>query len=162
MFRVFESRATQFQFLLKFQALNNEIKRYEKDIQSIEDRELELMEKADTMKSRVKTIESETQAEKTQINQELADLDAKSKSIETHLHQAEAARENLAKEMDEDLLDRYERLFASKGDLAVVPVEHEVCMGCHMKITTQTAVRVKAQKEIMNCEQCGRILYFAE
>ena len=36
------------------------------------------------------------------------------------------------------------------------------CMGCHMKLTTQTAVRVKNEKEIVHCEQCGRILYYSE
>jgi uncharacterized protein len=38
-------------------------------------------------------------------------------------------------------------------------VEHGVCTGCHMKVTTATAARVKAGKEIVSCEQCGRILY---
>jgi predicted nucleic acid-binding Zn-ribbon protein len=31
-----------------------------------------------------------------------------------------------------------------------------------MKVTTQTAVRVKGGKEIVSCEQCGRILYVSE
>jgi predicted nucleic acid-binding Zn-ribbon protein len=53
-------------------------------------------------------------------------------------------------------------LFASKGDAAVVALEHEVCTGCHMKITTQTVHRVKNGREIVGCEQCGRILYIAE
>jgi predicted nucleic acid-binding Zn-ribbon protein len=46
-----------------------------------------------------------------------------------------------------------------KGDAAVVAVEHGVCTGCHMKVTTATASRVKAGKEIVSCENCGRILY---
>jgi predicted nucleic acid-binding Zn-ribbon protein len=32
-------------------------------------------------------------------------------------------------------------------------------MGCHMTLTTQTVVRVKGSREIVHCEQCGRILY---
>jgi predicted nucleic acid-binding Zn-ribbon protein len=48
------------------------------------------------------------------------------------------------------------------GDATVVALEHEVCTGCHMKVTTQTAHRVKNGKEIVSCEQCGRILYAAE
>ncbi|MEO5720988.1 MAG: C4-type zinc ribbon domain-containing protein, partial [Chthoniobacterales bacterium] len=64
--------------------------------------------------------------------------------------------------IDEDVLDRFERLFASKGNAAVVALEHEVCTGCHMKITAQTSHRVKSGREIVSCEQCGRILYSAE
>ena len=68
-------------------------------------------------------------------------------------------REALAAQIDPDLLDQFERLFNSKGDAAIVAVEHGVCTGCHMKVTTATAARVKAGKEIVSCEQCGRILY---
>jgi predicted nucleic acid-binding Zn-ribbon protein len=57
--------------------------------------------------------------------------------------------------VEEDLLSLFERLFASKGDAAVVALEHEVCTGCHMKVTTQTAHRVKNGKEIVSCEQCA-------
>jgi len=38
-------------------------------------------------------------------------------------------------------------------------VEHEVCTGCHMKVTHQAILEVKAEKEIIGCPQCGRILY---
>ena len=70
-------------------------------------------------------------------------------------------RTEIAGKIDEDLLGRFERLFASKGDAAVVALEHEVCTGCHMKVTTATAMRVRTGKEIVSCEQCGRILYDA-
>ena len=57
------------------------------------------------------------------------------------------------------VLERFNRLFTSKGDAAVVALEHDVCAGCHMKVTTATAAAVRAGKEIVSCEQCGRILY---
>ena len=60
-----------------------------------------------------------------------------------------------------DRFNRFDRLFKSKGDAAVVALEHEVCTGCHMKVTIATVMRVKAGKEIVSCEQCGRILYDA-
>jgi predicted nucleic acid-binding Zn-ribbon protein len=31
-----------------------------------------------------------------------------------------------------------------------------------MKVTTATVVQVKSGNEIVSCEQCGRILYWAE
>jgi len=61
--------------------------------------------------------------------------------------------------VEEDLLDRYNRLFKSKNGIALVTVEHGVCAGCHMQVNTQTILEVKAEKEIIGCPQCGRILY---
>ena len=139
--------------------MSNEIKRFEAEITTIEDNELELMEQADKAKAEVVAGEKNFAAAKSQIERQFADMETKAKTIDGQLKELESDRENLAKQIDEDLLERYNRLFASKGDAAVVPLEHEVCMGCHMKITTQTAVRVKGDQEILSCEQCGRILY---
>jgi predicted nucleic acid-binding Zn-ribbon protein len=143
----------------EFQAIGHEIQRYEKEIAAIEDQELELMDQADKLKSEVSVEEKKTGAAKESIARQLHDLDEKSKTLEARLEELKKERETLAGTIDEDLLDRFDRLFASKGDAAVVALEHDVCTGCHMKVTTATANLVKAGKEIVSCEQCGRILY---
>ena len=146
----------------EFQALTNEIKRFEDEVRLIEDRELDLMDGAEKMKVTIADAEKENVTVKAQVQQQLANLDAKTIAIQDQLKQIEADRNTLASSVDEDLLDTYNHLFTSKGDNAVVALEHEVCMGCHMKLTTQTAVRVKGRREVVHCEQCGRILYFSE
>lgn len=143
----------------EFQALSNEIKRFETEIVNVEDRELEIMEQAERMKAQSSAAEKETGQLRTQIAAQLTALDEKVRSIDSQLTALTAERATRAAVIDEDLLEHYERLFASKGGNAVVGLEHEVCMGCHMKITTQTSVRVKSEREIVGCDQCGRILY---
>ena len=143
----------------EFQAIGHEIERYEKEISSIEDRELELMEQADNLKLEVGTEEKKAAGAKESIARQLKDLDEKSKTLTSRLEELKNERSDLAATIDEDLLDRFDRLFASKGDAAVVALEHDVCTGCHMKVTTATANRVKSGKEIVSCEQCGRILH---
>ena len=145
----------------EFQAIGHEIERYTKEISAIEDRELELMDAADKLKVEVAAEEKKSASAKESISRQLADLDAKSKTLAARLEELKKERENLAGTIDEDLLDRFDRLFASKGDAAVVALEHDVCTGCHMKVTTATANQVKSGKEIVSCEQCGRILYDA-
>jgi predicted nucleic acid-binding Zn-ribbon protein len=146
----------------EFRAMGNEIERYEKEIQAIEDQELELMDQAEKLKGELAVEEKKAAGGRESINRQMADLEAKGKTLEGQLNQLNAERAELAAKVDEDLLSLFERLFVSKGDAAVVALEHEVCTGCHMKVTTQTAHRVKNGKEIVSCEQCGRILYAAE
>jgi predicted nucleic acid-binding Zn-ribbon protein len=146
----------------EFQALTNEIKRFEADIEKIEDREIELMEAAEKMKGTVSEAEKVHAQTKAHTDRQMAEIATKITAIETQLAELEAEREKLSEGIDEDLLYQYNKLFANKGGLAVVALEHETCMGCHMKLTTQTAVRVKGSKEILNCEQCGRILYYSD
>jgi predicted nucleic acid-binding Zn-ribbon protein len=146
----------------EFRAMGNEIERYEKEIQKIEDQELELMDQAEKLKGELAIEEKKAAGARDSIARQMADLETKGKALEGQLNQLTTESTELASKVEEDLLSRFERLFASKGDAAVVALEHEVCTGCHMKVTTQTAHRVKNGKEIVSCEQCGRILYAAE
>ena len=146
----------------EFSAIGREIERYQNEISALEDQELELMVQADVLKAQIATEERQTAAAKDSIAKQIANLEAKQITLTNRLEELKREKEELAARVNEDLLDRFNRLFASKGDAAVVALEHDVCTGCHMKITTQTAVRVKGGKEIVSCEQCGRILYFAE
>jgi hypothetical protein len=146
----------------EFQAIGHEIQRYEKEIQQIEDQELELMDQLDKMKVEVAAEEKKTATANESFARQKTDMESKDKALEARLAELTKEREEIAAKIDEDLLSRFDRLMASKGDAAVVALEHEVCTGCHMKITTQTVHRVKSGKEIVSCEQCGRILFSAE
>ena len=143
----------------EFQAMGNEIKRYEDEIRKLEDAELELMEQADKLKVEVTAEEKKAAATKDSITRQTSDLGEKSKALESRLQGLSKERKELAEKMDEDLLNRFERLFGSKGDSAIVAIEHGVCTGCHMKLTVATVKAAEGGKEIVNCEQCGRILY---
>ncbi|HEX3618856.1 MAG TPA: C4-type zinc ribbon domain-containing protein [Candidatus Udaeobacter sp.] len=146
----------------EFRAIGHEIERYENEIRKIEDDELELMVLADKVKADLAEEEKKAAAAQNSIARQTADLEEKSKALESQLQALSRERLELAGKIDEDLLGRFERLFKSKGDAAVVAIEHGVCTGCHMKVTTDTAAQVRAGKEIVSCENCGRILYFGE
>ncbi len=143
----------------EFQAISHEIERYENEIRKLEDQELELMIEVDKLRAEIEAADKSAQATKDSISRQLTDLETKSKTLGSQQQEFQTERDVLASKIDADLLDQFERLFNSKGDAAIVAVEHGVCTGCHMKITTATAARVK---EIVNCEQCGRILYLGQ
>jgi predicted nucleic acid-binding Zn-ribbon protein len=117
------------------------------------------MDQADKLKVEVAAAEKKANATKDSIGRQMNDLGEKSKVLETRLQELSKERKELAEKMDEDVLDQFERLFVSKGDSAIVAIEHGVCTGCHMKLTIATVKGAESGKEIVNCEQCGRILY---
>ena len=145
----------------EFQAIGHEIERYENEIRKLEDQELEVMIEADKLKAEIEAADKTARATKESISRQLTDLETKSKTLESRQEELANERDTLASKIDGDLLHGFERLFNSKGDAAVVAIEHGVCTGCHMKVTTATAARVKTGKEIVSCENCGRILYNA-
>ena len=143
----------------EFQALGHEIERFENEIRKIEDEELELMVQADKIKIDLAEEEKKAAGVRESIARQTADLDEKSKALESRLEELTRERAKLGGGIDEDLLGLFERLFKSKGDAAIVAIEHGVCTGCHMKVTSATAASARAGKEIVSCENCGRILY---
>jgi predicted nucleic acid-binding Zn-ribbon protein len=143
----------------EFQAISQEIRRFEQEIERIEDHEIELMEQTEQFQKETAYAEMELIAAKRQSELQQADLKKKESTLGERLKQAEIEREQLAKGLDADLIFQYTRLFTTKGGNAVVPVEHEFCMGCHMKNTSALVHRAKLAREIVHCQQCGRILY---
>ncbi|HEY5894526.1 MAG TPA: C4-type zinc ribbon domain-containing protein [Chthoniobacterales bacterium] len=146
----------------EFQAFGHEIARYERDVVLIEDEEIEIMEQSEILKAGLIAHEKEfASARQLSVSRTQA-LEEKIATIQQRLAALEADRATLVKPLDEDLLYRYTRLFDKKNGHAVVALEHEVCMGCHMKVTPQTVHAVKGGRELTSCEQCGRILYYGE
>lgn len=143
----------------EYTALAHEIEAAEKVISGVEDRELDLMEEAERLKPEIAAAEKTHAEEKEKIQLVLTNLDQKKDNLTSRIAEIQADRGRFTEGVDEDIIDRYDRLFKTKNTNAVVPLEHEVCMGCHMKVTTQTIFQVKAEKEIVHCPQCGRVLF---
>lgn len=143
----------------EFTALTHEIEAAERVISGLEDRELTLMEEAESLKPALADAEKAHREDKERYDGQITALRQKSLNLDERLAELQASRPACLEGIDEDLLERYERLFKNKNGTAVVSLEGEICTGCHMKVTTQTAVAVKSDREITGCPQCGRLLY---
>src|SRR5438046_7152058 len=111
---------------------------YGNEITKIEEDQLEMMLQADKIKMDLSKEEKKAVGVKESVGRQTADLDEKAKALESRVEELTRERAEVAGKIDEDLLARFERLFKSKGDAVVVALEHEVCTGCHMKVTAQT------------------------
>ena len=144
----------------EYRALAHEIEMAREAIVKLEDEELELMEQAEAAQKEVVTAVKLAETAKNNAGQLIAELAEREENLSRELAQLEANRDQLAAEVDEDLLPRYERLRRSKGATAVVGVAHGVCGGCHMKLPVQIVVSCQGDQDIVNCPNCGRILYY--
>src|SRR6266568_2153084 len=151
----FETRKNE-----EYRALQHEIDLCTEAIIKIEDHELELMEQAETaQKEVVRAAQAANDARKLADSQ-VAQLNAREQSLQKELAELGANREELAASVDETARGRYERLVKNKGENVVVGVQHGVCGGCHMKLQPQLLVTCQAEKELVTCSNCGRILYY--
>lgn len=143
----------------EYQALAHEIERCERDISEIETQELILMERADEIAKRLHDSQAESERARAELAARVGELETRASNIAAELGRLESERREFAAKVDEDLLEQYDRIFASKGDTAVASVQHGVCGGCHMKISANTAFHVRTATAVVHCDNCGRILY---
>lgn len=144
----------------EYRALAHEIEMCKEAIFKIENQEIELMEQAEAAQLGVGQASKAASEARKLAEEQIAQLGAREANLEKELAALSANREQLAAAVDEVARARYERLVRSKGEHVVVGVERGVCGGCHMKLPPQLLVMCQAEKELVGCSNCGRILYY--
>jgi len=153
----FETRKNE-----EYTALSHEVTRYEKEVDDLETRELELMEETDARKAAQKEAEAARAKTRKLIEEDLALIARRRAQMEAERAEVEAERAALAARVPEAILPLYQRLMKTKAGLAVAPLQDGKCGGCHMKLIASTVVAVQNARELARCEDCGRILYGEE
>jgi predicted nucleic acid-binding Zn-ribbon protein len=144
----------------ELEQLQHELVTLAKRRAELEDGELEIMLKYDGVKARVdellndqvglKKLELELNVRlenaKTEINKTLAEL--------------QSARVGLLPNIDQPLVDLYEKVRASADGVGAALMVGNKCDGCHLAINAVELERIKglAADEVIRCEECRRIL----
>lgn len=153
----FETRKNE-----EFQALGHEITRYEKELDDLETRELEVMEEMDAARAAQQRAEQALAKTKGIVNEDLAAISERGERLRATVAEVKAERDTLAAAAPADHIPLYERLMKTKNGLAIAAMHEGKCGGCHMKLIASTVVAVQSAREIARCEDCGRILYAGE
>jgi predicted nucleic acid-binding Zn-ribbon protein len=128
---------------------------YRKDIkqkeQKIRDLDTEIAQKKvfmDQQESELAQAQARVESELVERKKLLAELEAQEKEI--------------TKDMDEELLFKFERIVKKKGGNGIVSIKNGVCSSCHMILPAQFANTVRSGKEIVPCPYCSSILFYEE
>ena len=142
-----------------YRMLEQEIAGTRRQIRALEDQELVLMEKMESLNQAVAARESELGEEEAAVGEEVGALDERLTLIEGESGSLKAARPQMLEGLEGDWLSRYERIIQHVGDFALVSIERGGCMGCHMKLPPQLVHNAKKRDSITSCSFCGRILF---
>ncbi|MCH7837024.1 MAG: hypothetical protein IIC26_00800 [Chloroflexi bacterium] len=87
------------------------------------------------------------------------ELRARQSTLEGEIASLEGQRAKLAAGGDEVLLDRYDELRAGRQGQAVAKVQGGSCQGCRILLPVNLIQRARAGDEVVQCNNCERILY---
>jgi len=144
----------------EFQALNLEITRAESDLETIESKQVLLMDDVNPVKTRLAMAEAGLAEEQAIVADYQREHDERYEMITEELNRAQAERSEVVKNVPAQFLNYYERLKLRRWPAVTrLNTDAGVCGGCNLVQTPATRQRVLKGKELVACESCGRILY---
>ena len=145
----------------EYQALAHEVENAEKDIFKIEDKELDLMDRSEKIAAEIKAEQQVLAEVNAQAQRQTETIGKRETAMKEEIEKLKAERAALCATVDESSLSRYERIMRHRQDVAIVPLQHGNCGGCHLQMPPQVVHQTKRSAEMVTCEQCGRILYWS-
>ena len=140
--------------------MQGELVSLERRITSLEDTELEVMERLETAQADL----DELQARLENLDRSAAELraarDKKAGEIDVELADVAGRRKTTADGLAEELITLYDRLRQQKNGVGAAALRARRCGGCSLELTAaDLSVIAKAPSdEVLRCEECNRIL----
>jgi predicted nucleic acid-binding Zn-ribbon protein len=145
---------------------NEEYKANLKEIENAKVRKGELeesllvsMEEGDNLKKEIAArTQGVTEAEQT-FQSEKEKIEEAIKMLSVTASSIEAEWVSLSEMSDKNILEDYKKLIIKRKGLAVVPLNGNICGGCHFSIPPQVVAQVRTGEKILTCTYCHRMLY---
>ena len=141
------------------QALQHEVQTLERRKAVLEDAQIEVMERAESLRTRQEKVDavlSEAEGKLKALQQELK---AAAAELEDERVAVQHKRNDMASGFPADLLAEYERIRATSG-IAAAALHGRRCLGCGMELDQRALTRIHnvPNNELVYCDDCGRIL----
>src|SRR5215470_6812228 len=147
-----------------YRALQHEIANAEAEVAKAEDRQLEVMMKADDAERRVKHAEARLKEAEQSVATERKSIEAQAGDKKKQLESAIAEHEKIIAPVPGDLRDLYARIAKRHSGTAMAQVRDDQCRGCGLRVLPHIVqeLRSETSEEVYRCESCGLILYTLE
>jgi len=143
----------------EYQATLFQIESVVRERDRMQDECLSLMETQDPLKAEAATAAQAAAEERKVFEGFLAEAQKLRAACEERVKGVLEKRKALAEGIPPELLTTYDRLFATRENLAVCHVEGAFCQGCYNKVTTNDTAKLMGASTIVTCNSCQRILY---
>ena len=144
----------------ELETLSHEVDATRQHIHDLEDVELELMEAIEPLDTELAQLDDAGRAAAERVDLLRVDLAQAVEAVESEISREQAARAEAVGHVPVDLVERYEKMRARMGGVAVARLIGGRCSGCNLTLPTSENERIRHAPagEFVTCEQCGRIL----
>ncbi len=141
--------------------LQGEVTMLAREIGKLEDRLLELMESLEGERSDIQQQEVQMKDLEGRLGAVRARHEDTGGRLQHDITELEAKRRERASHVRAQLLRRYEQIRTRQGNLGLVKLTGTTCPGCRITLPSETVKGLKAGRQDLTCENCGRMLFWA-
>jgi uncharacterized protein len=142
----------------ELEAIQHEVANLRQRKGRVEDDILSQMERREDMEGRLPKLEAELQEARDRLAEIESGSEREFTDVSVGLDSRREERNALVPSFDEELLELYEDLRASKKGIGAARLLDGVCQGCHQKLSALELDRIKRSEGVRRCEYCRRIL----
>ncbi len=143
-------------------AIDTEITATKKQISELEDLNIKALDELENLKKEIEEEEQIITGQEKNVTELENKIKEGKKKYNEELRNLQSKRDDIAKNIDANLLADYEFIANNKDGIGVVAVKNGVCSGCYMTIPPQTVNDIRKGFSIVHCQFCSRILYYPE
>ncbi|MBO1754510.1 zinc ribbon domain-containing protein [Allobranchiibius sp. CTAmp26] len=142
------------------QALQHELEALARRQGDLEEVELEVMERAEELRTTLTRREEELQVGRARLEQLEDERGGELRELTSERERITADRSNVAAGVGQDLLDLYTRIREQRGGIGAAALGQRRCGGCGLEIDQSELARIRgaADDEVLRHDECGRIL----
>jgi predicted nucleic acid-binding Zn-ribbon protein len=144
-----------------YQALLHEIAYAEQEITRAEDLILDCMLAVDDQANEVSRAEQELKSKEAEVSAGQEELRKSGLEAEAEITELKETKLRLLDELPGPLKGLYARIAKARGGTVLAEARDQSCQVCHVKLRPQLFSEIKLNRQIITCESCSRILYFA-
>jgi len=144
----------------ELEQIQHELSSLAKRRSELEEVELEIMVRIEGIDERIKSLVSEVSNWESEVSKLKAQLDSEINELNSAKTRDIEARTELAKSIDSDLLQLYEKIRIASDGVGAARLVGDKCEGCHLTMNSAEVTRIKSlpDDELVRCEECRRIL----
>jgi predicted nucleic acid-binding Zn-ribbon protein len=144
----------------ELQALQAEVEQFKRQLHTLEDQELDVMEQREGLERELAVLEERMTATRQAIQELQVSIETQESAIDADLEAEREARTAVTAGVAPDVLDLYEEIRLKNRGVGAARLVGGTCQACHLALPAVEVDRIKREPPdaLVRCDQCGAIL----
>jgi predicted nucleic acid-binding Zn-ribbon protein len=145
----------------EYHAMQHQIAAMEAEVGRVEEQVLVSMMTADELAARLKAAEAALKTDETVVARERTAIESEAAEMRGVLERSNRERDEIVPHLPRNAVEMFQRVMKARQGIAVAQAVNGHCSICHVRLRPQVYNTIIKNEQIVQCDSCQRILYYA-